>query len=58
MSMSNLDPALDPALDQDVAPPIDLDRIERDLRDVESALARLADGTYFAPPEPASGVAS
>jgi hypothetical protein len=27
--------------------PVDLDEIERDLRDVESALARLADGTYF-----------
>ena len=25
----------------------DLDLIERDLRDVESSLARLADGTYF-----------
>jgi hypothetical protein len=30
------------------APPIDLDLIERDLRDVETTLARLADGTYFA----------
>ena len=26
----------------------DLDRIERELRDVETALARLADGTYWA----------
>ena len=25
----------------------DLDRIERELRDVETALARLADGTYW-----------
>ena len=31
-----------------VTPPIDLDLIERDLRDVETTLARLADGTYFA----------
>jgi RNA polymerase-binding transcription factor DksA len=33
----------------------DLDRIERELRDVETALARLADGTYWsdadAPPD-------
>ena len=29
--------------------PVDLDLIEADLRDVESALARLADGTYFPP---------
>ena len=41
-------PGLDaPPLD---APPLDLDQIERDLRDVESALARPADGTYFAAP--------
>jgi hypothetical protein len=31
-------------------PPVDLDLIEADLRDVESALARLADGTYFPQP--------
>ncbi len=37
----------------------DLDLIERDLRDVESTLARLADGTYWtehpdAPSDPAT----
>ncbi|MET0662113.1 MAG: hypothetical protein ABWZ42_03180 [Ilumatobacteraceae bacterium] len=41
----------------DHAPPVmqppdaeraDLDRIERELRDVETSLARLADGTYWA----------
>jgi len=50
----------------DQAPPpvdverADLDRIERDLRDVETTLARLANGTYWtghpdAPVEPAAG---
>ena len=29
------------------APPIDLDRIDRDLAGVEAALARLDDGTYW-----------
>ncbi len=29
----------------------DLDRIERELRDVETTLARLADGTYWSDPE-------
>ncbi|HEY5859660.1 MAG TPA: hypothetical protein VIX62_05200 [Actinomycetota bacterium] len=29
---------------------VDLDRIERELRDVETALARLADGTYWSEP--------
>ena len=45
------------------APPIDveradLDRIERELRDVETTLARLADGTYWSEPDarvPATG---
>jgi len=32
----------------DAATPLDLDLIERDLRDVETTLARLADGSYFA----------
>ncbi|HUF96629.1 MAG TPA: hypothetical protein VMM60_00785 [Ilumatobacter sp.] len=31
----------------DAPPPADLGRIEQDLADVEVALARLADGTYF-----------
>lgn len=35
-------PAPDPA-----AVPLDLDAIERDLADVERALARLDDGTYW-----------
>jgi hypothetical protein len=30
-----------------VVSPIDLDAIEVDLRDVEAALGRLAEGTYF-----------
>jgi hypothetical protein len=29
----------------------DLDRIERELRDVETTLARLADGTFWSEPE-------
>jgi hypothetical protein len=59
--MSNLDPGLVPVVETPVEPapaaaddqgaefatPLDLDLIERDLRDVEWALARLADGTYF-----------
>jgi hypothetical protein len=56
--MSDPDPAIDATLEPtggsapDTQAPIDLDEIERDLRDVESALARLADGTYF--PQPAA----
>ncbi|MET0910786.1 MAG: hypothetical protein ABWZ99_15070 [Ilumatobacteraceae bacterium] len=55
--MSNLETGFGRAVDSDLepigepvvpAPPIDLDLIERDLRDVETTLARLADGTYFA----------
>jgi hypothetical protein len=38
----------------DAAPPLDLDLIERDLRDVETTLARLADGTYFADAGPST----
>jgi hypothetical protein len=48
--MSDLDPGIRPdaaPLSEATSPPLDLDEIERDLRDVESALARLADGTYF-----------
>ncbi len=55
--MNNLDPGVAPVVETpdepaiepfaDAAQPIDLDLIERDLRDVESSLARLADGTYF-----------
>ncbi len=51
--MSELDPGPAPAPPVGPAPvgavqasPIDLDLIERDLREVESTLARLADGTY------------
>jgi hypothetical protein len=40
-----------PPVQRDELTSIDLDTIERDLRDVESALARLADGTYFAHPD-------
>jgi hypothetical protein len=36
-----------PPIQREELTSIDLDTIERDLRDVESALARLADGTYF-----------
>ena len=36
----------------------DLDRIERELRDVETTLARLADGTYWTEPESFEGRAS
>ncbi len=36
----------------------DLDRIERELRDVETALARLADGTYWSEPESFEGRSS
>ena len=43
---SGVEPSAAPAAA--VTPPIDLDLIERDLRDVETTLARLADGTYFA----------
>ena len=55
--MSDLDPGVGSALQPagepageggDASTPLDLDAIERDLRDVESTLARLADGTYFA----------
>ena len=37
-----------PVAVDDAATSLDLDLIERDLRDVETTLARLADGTYFA----------
>ena len=40
-----------PPIQRDELTSIDLDTIERDLRDVESALARLADGTYFPQPD-------
>jgi len=43
-----------PPMPRDELTTIDLDTIERDLRDVESALARLADGTYF--PQPVASV--
>ena len=43
-----------PPMPRDELTTIDLDTIERDLRDVESALARLADGTYF--PQPGASV--
>ena len=43
-----------PPTQRDELTSIDLDTIERDLRDVESALARLADGTYF--PQPGASV--
>ena len=38
----NAEPATDPA-----PAPLDLDGIERDLADVESALTRLDEGTYW-----------
>jgi hypothetical protein len=41
-----------PAADADRA---DLDLIERELRDVETTLARLADGTYWSEPESFEG---
>jgi hypothetical protein len=48
------EPAGAPGTDTDTdigsSAPLDLDVIERDLREVESALARLADGTYFPRP--------
>jgi hypothetical protein len=43
--MSDTDPV---RLDTERA---DLDLIERDLRDVETTLARLADGTYWSEPD-------
>jgi hypothetical protein len=43
-----------PPIQRDELTSIDLDTIERDLRDVESALAQLADGTYF--PQPGAAV--
>jgi hypothetical protein len=51
---SSLAPGTEPSAAPvaDINLPIDLDLIERDLRDVETTLARLADGTYFTePPE-------
>jgi hypothetical protein len=65
-------PSVDPtAVDTAAAPidaidlaAVDLDAVERDLRDVETALARLADGTYWtnddrtAGQEPVNGPAS
>lgn len=41
------DPAGDPAVDTPPAAPLDLDAIERELADVEVALARLDAGTYW-----------
>ncbi len=41
------DEQIEPALLVAAQPPADLDRIERDLADVEVALDRLAAGSYF-----------
>jgi RNA polymerase-binding transcription factor DksA len=50
MEHQDATPDAEPATDlapQQAAAPLDLDAIERDLADVESALARLDDGTYW-----------
>jgi RNA polymerase-binding transcription factor DksA len=41
------DEAMTPDIDAEEREPLDLDRIERDLAGVESALGRLDDGTYW-----------
>ena len=46
MEHQDATPDAEPAPDL-AAAPLDLDAIERDLADVESALARLDDGTYW-----------
>jgi hypothetical protein len=43
----SLDVPAPPRNDPPVPLPVDLDAIENDLRDVEVALDRLADGTYW-----------
>ena len=42
-----MDPVSDTSASQTDGTPIDLDRIEQDLADVDIALGRLEDGTYW-----------
>ena len=42
-----MDPVSDTSASQTNGTPIDLDRIEQDLADVDVALGRLEDGTYW-----------
>ena len=42
-----MDPVSDTSASQTDGTPIDLDRIEQDLADVDVALGRLEDGTYW-----------
>ncbi|MFT3851588.1 MAG: hypothetical protein QM733_02420 [Ilumatobacteraceae bacterium] len=41
------EPEDEPVAAADTAPPLDAERIERDFADVETALSRLDDGTYW-----------